>query len=280
MAAVQSLSTAVQAEALLREQRGTCQLPAALQAVVASGAVSACAGGPECSLAWLRLSHPAAGQVEALLREQRSIVKLALQAVGGRWLLACLGVEEDWRQPARLDYVYDDDCANMAVHYIAAGAPVSLCGPNPQRRPRPSAARSETSYGRCLFAAAASAASLFWPLTRPCSQASHRVTTLLAPVPFELRLTGFSFRALTLNPVRQDVAHPGVAGRGGHVRCGGHAARPRPRGPAAPAAGRRRSRGAERDQRAPGDACALRAALLLAGAAGGAGVSQRRTSHC
>ncbi|KAK9832549.1 hypothetical protein WJX81_008317 [Elliptochloris bilobata] len=65
-------------------------------------------------------------EVEALLREQRSVVKLALQAVGGRWLLACLGVEEDWRQPARLDYVYDDDCANMAVHYIAAGAPVSL----------------------------------------------------------------------------------------------------------------------------------------------------------
>ncbi len=67
--------------------------------------------------------------MEALLREQRSVVKLALQAMGGRWLLRCLGVEEDWRQPARLDFVYDDDCANMAVHYIAAGAPVSLCAP-------------------------------------------------------------------------------------------------------------------------------------------------------
>ena len=82
--------------------------------------------------------------MEALLREQRSVIKRALQAVGGRWLLACLGVEEDWRQPARLDFVYDDDCANMAVHYIAAGAPVSLCGPDPAAAAQPPAAQLPT----------------------------------------------------------------------------------------------------------------------------------------
>jgi hypothetical protein len=83
----------------------------------------------------------ARAQVDALLREQRSVVKRALQALGGRWLLRCLGVEEDWRRPARLDYVYDDDRANMAMHYIAAGAPVSLCGPAACAAPLPARAR-------------------------------------------------------------------------------------------------------------------------------------------
>lgn len=83
----------------------------------------------------------ARAQVDALLREQHSVVKRALQALGGRWLLRCLGVEEDWRRPARLDFVYDDDRANMAMHYIAAGAPVSLCGPAARAAPLPGCAR-------------------------------------------------------------------------------------------------------------------------------------------
>jgi len=69
----------------------------------------------------------ARAQVDALLREQRSVVKRALQ--------------EDWRRPARLDFVYDDDRANMAMHYIAAGAPVSLCGPAARAAPLPGCAR-------------------------------------------------------------------------------------------------------------------------------------------
>lgn len=41
-------------------------------------------------------------------------------------MLKKLGLYEDWLAPARLDYVYDDDMANMPIHYIALGAPVSL----------------------------------------------------------------------------------------------------------------------------------------------------------
>ena len=36
-------------------------------------------------------------------------------------------MQEDWLAPARLDFVYDDEEANMPIHYIALGSPVSLC---------------------------------------------------------------------------------------------------------------------------------------------------------
>lgn len=42
-------------------------------------------------------------------------------------MLRRFGVHEDWLKPARLDFVYDDEEANMPIHYIALGSPVSLC---------------------------------------------------------------------------------------------------------------------------------------------------------
>ncbi|KAK9815937.1 hypothetical protein WJX72_012289 [[Myrmecia] bisecta] len=38
----------------------------------------------------------------------------------------CLGVQPDWAAPARLDFVYEDDDANLPLHYIAFGTPAGL----------------------------------------------------------------------------------------------------------------------------------------------------------
>jgi hypothetical protein len=65
-------------------------------------------------------------QVASLLSEQPSTWKRGIQRVVGSWLLHKLGVYDGWLSPARLDYVYDDDGANMPIHYIALGAPVSM----------------------------------------------------------------------------------------------------------------------------------------------------------
>ncbi len=65
-------------------------------------------------------------QVKGLLAPQRSWWRSAVKTVGGRWGLRAFSIPDNWQEPASLDYVYDDDEANMPIHYIAAGAPVSM----------------------------------------------------------------------------------------------------------------------------------------------------------
>lgn len=66
-------------------------------------------------------------QVASLLSAQQSLWKVGVQRLVGSWVLRRFGVQEDWLAPARLDFVYDDEEANMPIHYIALGSPVSLC---------------------------------------------------------------------------------------------------------------------------------------------------------
>ena len=66
--------------------------------------------------------------MSALLSEHSPLWKRSMARMLSAWLLRRLGVErEDWLTPAALDFVYDDDAANMPVHYVALGAPVSMC---------------------------------------------------------------------------------------------------------------------------------------------------------
>lgn len=66
-------------------------------------------------------------QVASLLSAQQSLWKVGVQRLVGSWVLRRFGVQEDWLAPAQLDFVYDDEEANMPIHYIALGSPVSLC---------------------------------------------------------------------------------------------------------------------------------------------------------
>ncbi|BDA50235.1 probable Ankyrin repeat and IBR domain-containing protein 1 [Coccomyxa sp. Obi] len=65
-------------------------------------------------------------KVASLLSAQQSLWKVGVQRLVGSWVLRRFGVQEDWLAPARLDFVYDDEEANMPIHYIALGSPVSL----------------------------------------------------------------------------------------------------------------------------------------------------------
>ncbi|CAL8465257.1 g4792 [Coccomyxa elongata] len=65
-------------------------------------------------------------KVASLLSAQQSLWKVGVQRLVGSWVLRRFGVREDWLAPARLDFVYDDEEANMPIHYIALGSPASL----------------------------------------------------------------------------------------------------------------------------------------------------------
>ena len=70
-------------------------------------------------------------QVAALLSESSSAWRRGLQRMVGPWAARRLGLAEDWAAPASLSFVYDDDLAHLPIHYIALGAPVSMCVPSP-----------------------------------------------------------------------------------------------------------------------------------------------------
>ncbi len=63
----------------------------------------------------------------ALLSECSSAWRRGLQRMVGPWVARRLGLAEDWAAPASLSFVYDDDLAHLPIHYIALGAPVSMC---------------------------------------------------------------------------------------------------------------------------------------------------------
>lgn len=64
--------------------------------------------------------------MEVLVAPEKSIWKSAVGALFGPWGLRALGVPENWQEGASLDYVYDDDQANLPIHYIAYGSHVSM----------------------------------------------------------------------------------------------------------------------------------------------------------
>eukprot|EP00884_Botryococcus_braunii_P009051 jgi/Botrbrau1/18147/Bobra.53_1s0018.1 len=65
-------------------------------------------------------------EVDLLLAPEKSIWKTVIEYLLGPWGLRMLGVPENWREGARLEYVYDDDQANLPIHYMAFGSPASI----------------------------------------------------------------------------------------------------------------------------------------------------------
>lgn len=43
----------------------------------------------------------------------------------GSRIVRLVGIDPDWQDPAFLEFVYEDDEANLPVHYIALGLPAS-----------------------------------------------------------------------------------------------------------------------------------------------------------
>jgi hypothetical protein len=89
-------------------------------------------------------------QVEQLLAPEKSLWKLAVGAVFGTWGLRTLGIPENWQEGASLDYVYDDDQANLPIHYMAYGSPISMCVAHPSVRVLKSPCHTSPSPALCF----------------------------------------------------------------------------------------------------------------------------------